>query len=101
MSRGRRNESSGQGPGDHRRLAQQSGDHASKSHSPPRRGWRPRWHRYVGWWILIIAAYFILANNIDPSDIRLLPAGHRALYLIVGIITAGVGAYFLGLFDRP
>lgn len=63
---------------------------------------RPRWHRIVGW-IGVAAGLLTVALNdmmLMGDDLTLLPFGHSELYLMVGLLTAGLSTRFLGLFDR-
>ena len=69
---------------------------------------RPGWHKIVGGVILTTAAMVLivgltlvvlneaLLNNL----IRLPSGGHSELYLMAGVIMAGYGTWWLGLFDR-
>lgn len=61
---------------------------------------RPAWHRYAGWTIVAVGAFIVVANDVGYISKRLMPGGHSEAYLLLGVIVAGAGTYFLGLFDR-
>lgn len=63
---------------------------------------RPTWHRGVGWLGVVAAGLVIVLNELMRFDstVVFLPGGHRELYLVLGLVTAGGASWFLGLFDR-
>ncbi len=63
---------------------------------------RPRWHRIVGWFGVAVGLLTVALNDVMlmGEDLTLLPFGHSELYLVVGLLAAGLSTRFLGLFDR-
>lgn len=61
---------------------------------------RPDWHRPVGWAIVVFAITVAVVNDLALFDIRVMPGGHNELYLVLAVLIAGGGTWFLGLFDR-
>lgn len=43
----------------------------------------------------------VLANYAQDFGPRVLPGGHNELYFLLGIMIAGSGSWWLGVFDRP
>ena len=66
-----------------------------------RAGWRPPWHRAVGWTLIAIGVAIAVLNDLAWVDVELLPGGHTELYLLLGLLVAGFGSWWTGLFDRP
>ena len=66
-----------------------------------RAGMRPPWHRAVGWSLIGIGVVIIVVNDLAFADIELMPGGHSELYLLLGLLVAGVGSWWTGLFDSP
>jgi len=66
-----------------------------------RAGGRPPWHRAVGWTLIAIGVAIAVLNDLAYVDIELLPGGHSELYLFLGLLVAGFGSWWTGLFDRP
>jgi hypothetical protein len=66
-----------------------------------RAGWRPRWHRTVGWLLILVGAAIIVVNDIAWVGVEVMPGGHSELYLLLGLLVAGFGSWWTGLFDRP
>lgn len=63
-------------------------------------GFRPTAHRWIGVGLLVLGAYVAVANDsMLFLDVPLLPFGHLEVWLITGLLIAGVGTWFLGLFD--
>jgi len=63
---------------------------------------RPRWHRPVGW-LLIVFGLVVAALNalmFMGDDLTLLPGGFSLIYVVLGLPVAGIGAWFVGLFDE-
>lgn len=77
---------------------------SSGRYTPPARNHvreRPRWHRPLGW-LLIAAGLVIAALNglmFMGDDLTLLPGGFSLVYVVTGLPVAGLGGWFLGLFD--
>jgi len=66
-----------------------------------RAGGRPPWHRAVGWTLIAIGAVIVVVNDMAYVDIELMPGGHSELYFFLGLLVAGFGSWWTGLFDRP
>jgi len=66
-----------------------------------RAGGRPPWHRAVGWTLIAIGVAIAVLNDLAYVDIEPLPGGHSELYLFLGLLVAGFGSWWTGLFDRP
>jgi len=73
----------------------------SRSGLSYRAGWRPPWHRTVGWVLIALGVVIIVVNDLAYADIELMPGGHSELYLLLGLVVAGFGSWWTGLFDRP
>jgi hypothetical protein len=63
---------------------------------------RPKWHRFAGWFGVLVGVAIAVANDgmLIAEDLRLLPFGHQELYLILALLVAGGSTWFLGVFDR-
>lgn len=63
---------------------------------------RPRWHRVAGWAGVVLGVLIAALNDVMlmGEDLTLLPGGHAALYLVLGVSVAIGATWFLGLFDR-
>jgi hypothetical protein len=66
-----------------------------------RAGWRPAWHRTVGWALIVLGAASIVLNDIAWIGVKVMPGGHSELWPLLGLLVAGFGAWWTGLFDRP
>ena len=77
---------------------------ASPRYTPPTPQFRlrPRWHRFAGWFGVVLGIVIAAVNDLMlmGEDLTLLPGGHNELYLFLGIAVAGSSTWFLGLFDR-
>lgn len=77
---------------------------SSARYTPPDRNVvvRPRWHRVAGWAGVVAGVLVVVLNDamLAGIDTDLLPFGHSELYLILGVVIAGLFSRFLGLFDR-
>ncbi len=62
---------------------------------------RPGWHRWTGWAQVAVGIALVLLNYAQDFGPRLLPGGHSELYFLLGLMTAGGGSWWLGVFDRP
>lgn len=62
---------------------------------------RPDWHKPLGWLIVAFGVVVAVVNDLAVFEINLMPGGHSELYLLLALIIAGGGAWFLGLFDPP
>ena len=62
---------------------------------------RPDWHKSLGWVIVALGVVMAVVNDLAAFDIDLMPGGHNELYLLLALIIAGGGTWFLGLFDPP
>jgi hypothetical protein len=62
---------------------------------------RPTWHRAVGWTVIGIGVVIIVLNDVAWAGVNLMPGGHSELYLLLGLLVAGFGSWWTGLFDRP
>lgn len=71
-------------------------------YTPPGRPIRFRSGREktLGWFLVGLGIVVIIVNYVDYADLRLLPGGHNELYFFLGILIAGGGTWWLGLFDR-
>ena len=63
-------------------------------------GFRPEWHKPLGWAIVLLGIAIAVVNDLAVFDIRVMPGGHSELYLVLALLVAGGGTWFLGLFDR-
>lgn len=75
----------------------------SARYTPPQKKpfrFRPDWQRPLGWAVLVLGITIAVVNDLAFFDIRVLPGGHNELYLLLGILVAAGGTWFLGLFDR-
>lgn len=72
-------------------------------YTPPlvRQRRRPPWHRLTGWLLAAAGVALVLANYAQDFGPRVLPGGHNELYFLLGIVIAGTGSWWLGVFDRP
>jgi hypothetical protein len=66
-----------------------------------RAGYRPPWHRILGWVLIAIGALIVVVNDAAYVDINLMPGGHNEAYFVLGLLVAGFGSWWTGLFDRP
>lgn len=57
------------------------------------------WHRPVGLGMLVTGILIAVVNDLAFFDIEVMPGGHSELYLILGVLVAGTGAYFAGFFS--
>lgn len=75
----------------------------SSRYTPPRKPYRfrPDWHRPVGWVIVAFGVVVAVVNDLAVFDIDIIPGGHSELYLMLALVIAGGGTWFLGLFDPP
>lgn len=63
-------------------------------------GFRPSWHRWVGIAIMVAGVAIAVLNDVMFfTDTPILPFGHQELWLATGVVVAGFGSWFLGLFD--
>ncbi len=62
---------------------------------------RPAWHKVVGWSLVGLGVAVIVVNEVDVVDLELLPGGHSPAYLLLGLVVAVAGSWWLGLYDRP
>ena len=67
----------------------------------PKHKIRPGWHKPLGWTVVALGVFVIIGNDVAYVAKSILPGGHSEAYLLLGLIVAGVGSVFLGLFDRP
>ncbi len=42
-----------------------------------------------------------IINDLAFVEVDIIPGGHSELYLILALVIAGGGSWFLGLFDPP
>lgn len=61
---------------------------------------RPDWHKPLGWAIVVLGITIAVVNDLAFFDVRVMPGGHNELYLMLGVVVAGGGTWFLGAFDR-
>lgn len=61
---------------------------------------RPEWHKPLGWAIVLLGITIAVVNDLAVFDIRVMPGGHNELYLVLALLVAGGGTWFLGIFDR-
>ena len=76
---------------------------ASPRYTPPQKKpfrFRPEWHKPLGWAIVLVGVVIAVVNDLAVFDIRIMPGGHNELYLVLAVLIAGAGTWFLGLFDR-
>jgi hypothetical protein len=63
-------------------------------------GFRPSRHRWIGAVLVVTGILIAVANDTMLFiDQVLLPFGHQELWLMAGVLVAGFGTVFLGLFD--
>lgn len=64
---------------------------------------RPTSHKIVGWAVVGLGIAIAVLNDMQrfSTRITLLPGGHSELYLMLAVLVAAFGAWWLGLFDRP
>lgn len=63
-------------------------------------GFRPSRHRWIGVALVMGGILIAVANDTMLFiDRLLLPFGHQELWLMAGVLIAGFGTVFLGLFD--
>jgi len=55
----------------------------------------------VGWSLVGLGVAVIVVNEVDVVDLELLPGGHSPAYLLLGLVVAVAGSWWLGLYDRP
>lgn len=75
----------------------------SSRYTPPERKpfrFRPEWHKPLGWVIVVLGVVIAVVNDLAFFDIEVMPGGHNELYLILALLVAGGGTWFLGAFDR-
>lgn len=75
----------------------------SRRYTPPQQRsfrFRPSWHKPLGWGIVLLGITIAVVNDLTYFDIRVMPGGHNELYLLLALLVAGGGTWFLGLFDR-
>lgn len=72
-------------------------------YTAPRRPFRirPDWHKPLGWVIVVFGVVVAVVNDLAVFEINLMPGGHSELYLLLALVIAGGGTWFLGLFDPP
>lgn len=94
----------GSQPGKRAAGGRAEGPVSSARYTPPDRDVvvRPRWHRVAGWVGVAAGVAVVVVNDamLAGIDTELLPFGHSELYLILGLLIAGLFSRFLGLFDR-
>ena len=62
---------------------------------------RPAWHKAVGCLVIALGVAIVTVNYLDSGAVSVLPGGHQELYFVLGALVAGVGSWWLGLFDPP
>lgn len=96
------------GPTARRRLSTPAADESAIApagrYTAPRPKYRirPKWHRFAGWFGVLLGVAIAIANDgmLIAEDLRLLPFGHQELYLILALLVGGGSTWFLGVFDR-
>ena len=73
----------------------------TRSAAPPKHKIRPGWHKPLGWTVVALGVFVIIGNDVAYVAKSIFPGGHSEVYLLLGLIIAGLGSVFLGLFDRP
>ena len=76
---------------------------ASRRYTPPQKKrirFRPEWHKPLGWTIVLVGVAIAVLNDLAVFDIKVMPGAHNELYLLLAVLVAGAGTWFLGLFDR-
>lgn len=62
---------------------------------------RPTRHKVLGWFQVGAGLLLVLVNYAEELGARVLPGGHNELYFVLGLVIAGGGTWWLGIFDRP
>lgn len=57
------------------------------------------WHRPVGLGMLVSGILIAVVNDLAYLNIEVMPGGHNELYLMLGVLVAGTGAYLAGFFS--
>ncbi|MFP5298791.1 MAG: hypothetical protein ACLGHL_07380 [Actinomycetota bacterium] len=57
------------------------------------------WHRPTGLAMLVVGILVAVVNDLAYLNIEVMPGGHNELYLMLGVLVAGAGAYFAGFFS--
>lgn len=76
----------------------------SNRYTPPKKSFRfrPGWHKLLGFALLFVGIALAAVNDamlLQPS-LTMLPGGHNELYLLAGVVIAGVSTWWFGWFDR-
>ncbi len=68
---------------------------------PPATRFRPTWHKVVGWVQVAVGLVVVVVNYGAELGLDVMPGGHKEAYFLLGILVAGGGTWWLGIFDRP
>lgn len=49
----------------------------------------------------VLGVLLIVVNYAEHMNLGWMPGGHNEGYFALGIVIAGLGAWFLAVFDRP
>lgn len=74
---------------------------SANKYERPRAKSRPAWHRPVGITVAVLGVLLIVVNYAEHMNLGWMPGGHNEGYFALGIVIAGLGAWFLAVFDRP
>lgn len=51
--------------------------------------------------MVVLGVLLIVVNYAEHMNLGWMPGGHSEAYFALGIVIAGLGAWFLAVFDRP
>lgn len=62
---------------------------------------RPTGHKVLGWVLVALGVGVAVLNDVARLGPKVIPFGHSELYLLLGVVVAASGGWWLGIFDRP
>jgi len=55
----------------------------------------------LGWALVALGVVIGVLNDVARIGPRVAPGGHNEMYLLLAVGVAGLGGWWLGIFDRP